>query len=318
MHSKVELLTIKPLDFIEGIIDKKDSNNNKVCPRCGVDNNIIKFGKFKGVQRYRCKDCKKTFSDVTNTPFYRSKKPIAYWLVYSKFMFNGMTIRQCSKMLKINIATAFFWRHKILDSIVFLEEKEVLSGDIHIRDVYFPESHKGQKGKRMVKRPNPLAGRFGLKDYIGVLCLMDSNNKIVADPISKNAFSLYGVRDWLNERIEVDHKANFISSVIKFDNKLAINIFKNKIRKGSFEETSEGRKLGKKLKIWIGRFKGVATKYLNNYLVWFKHYMLGDFTTYKEFLSKKLNVFMSMKNAVFSVNRVKDYKNKTVMLYGNK
>lgn len=122
---------------------------------------------------------------------------------------------------------------------------------------------------------------------------------------------------WIEKRIEVEPKAKFVSSVLKFDNKLAINIFNNKIRKGSHEETLAGRTLAKRLKRWIGeKFKGVATKYLNNYLVWFKYYMSHSFTTYKEFLSKKLNILMSLKSVSFSINRNKDYKQKILILYG--
>lgn len=318
MHDEVENLKIERAKFIDNI--SESSNRYRVCPRCGCDNHIIKFGKFNGVQRYKCKNCNKTFSDVTNTPFYRSKKPLAYWLVYAKFMFQGMTIRDCATMLKINMATAFFWRHKILDSLFFLEGKEDLEGDIQIRDVYFLESHKGQKGKGMEKRPNRFVRRINLDKSVSVLCLSDKNNKIIADPIGKGVFDLYGVRNWMEKRIELAPKANFISSVMKFNNnKLAVNIFNNKIRKGSPEETMRGRALGSKLERWIGKkFKGVATKYLNNYLVWFKYYMSDSFKTYKEFLSKKLNILMSLKNTSFCVNRVMDYKNKSITLYGSR
>lgn len=317
MHVEVDKLKIETVDFIQSMNINSESNKQRICPHCGCDHGVIKFGKFKGIQRYKCKDCRKTFSDVTNTPFYRSKKPLVYWLGYAKFMFGGMTIRQCARMLKINIATSFFWRHKILDSIFFLENKEFLSGAIQISDTYFPQSKKGKKGKRMSRRPNPLWGKLGLDDYVSVLCLIDSSNKIVVDPICNNSFRLFGVRDWLEKRIELAPKATFVSSVLKFNNKLAINIFNNKIRKGSHEETLVGRTLANKLKKWIGqKFKGVATKYLNNYLVWFKYYMSNNFTTYKEFLSKKLNVLMSLKSMSFSINRIKDYKDKKLVLYG--
>ncbi len=43
------------------------------CPHCRSEN-IIKFGYYKNVQRYRCKECGKTFSNKTNTSFYYSKK----------------------------------------------------------------------------------------------------------------------------------------------------------------------------------------------------------------------------------------------------
>lgn len=40
----------------------KGLRTGKVCPACNADQ-IWKFGKDKGIQRYRCKECGKTFLD---------------------------------------------------------------------------------------------------------------------------------------------------------------------------------------------------------------------------------------------------------------
>lgn len=321
MHEGIkELINIEKSNFIEYVFKGKEQEINKyrVCPRCGEASKIIKYGKKKEIQRYKCNECSKTFSDVTNVPFYRSKKPLAKWLVYAKAMFSGMTIRQCAKMTKINIATAFYWRHKILDSIEFLDNKETLSGEIQLSDTYFADSHKGEKGKKMEKRSNRVGGKVGLKNYVSVLCLIDSKNKIVVDPICRDSFWSFGIEKWMDKRIELESGAKFISSVNRFDNKLAIRMFKNRIRKGNFEETYRSRKLDKSVKTWIGeKFRGVATKYLNNYLAWFKYDSMNKFKTYKEFLSKNLNILMSLKAMPsYIVNRVKDYRNKEIILYG--
>lgn len=322
MHDKIDnLIKIAKSNFIEYLFEDENKaeelNIFKVCPICGESDDIIKFGKYKDIQRYKCKVCSKTFSNITKTPFYRSKKPLAQWIVYAKSMVSGMTIRQCAKITEINIATAFYWRHKILDSMFFLENKESLSGEIQISEAYFPDSHKGEKGKRMEKRSNRVGSKFGLRNYVKTLCLIDSKDKIVVDPICRESFWLYGIEKWLDRRIELEPKAKFISSVPKFDNKLAIRMFKNKIRKGKPEETYRGRNLADSVKKWIdGRFRGVATKYLNNYLVWFKYNMMGKFKTYKEFFSKNLNILMSFKTMHYSVNRVKDYINREIILYG--
>ena len=57
---------------------------NEACPDYGKlqggqrQQNIIKFGKTeKGVQRYRCKTCKKTFTETTGTIFFRKRTPEA-------------------------------------------------------------------------------------------------------------------------------------------------------------------------------------------------------------------------------------------------
>lgn len=50
-----------------------------ICEKCGFDDGnsakkckkIIKFGKYKGVQRYLCKNCGHTFSDNSSDVFYK-------------------------------------------------------------------------------------------------------------------------------------------------------------------------------------------------------------------------------------------------------
>jgi transposase-like protein len=49
-----------------------------ICPRCENDN-IKNWGKYhrkKGLKRYRCKKCKRTFNDLTNTLLDGCKLPI--------------------------------------------------------------------------------------------------------------------------------------------------------------------------------------------------------------------------------------------------
>ena len=36
------------------------------CPHCSSEH-VVRFGKYNGRQRYRCKCCSKTFTDTTNT-----------------------------------------------------------------------------------------------------------------------------------------------------------------------------------------------------------------------------------------------------------
>ena len=60
---------------------------------------------------------KKSFSDLTNSATYKSKKTLDKWLRYAKCMLNGYSIRKSAEIVEINIATSFYWRHKILNCI---------------------------------------------------------------------------------------------------------------------------------------------------------------------------------------------------------
>jgi transposase-like protein len=53
--------------------EKERFKNGVNCPHCS-SNNTIKWGKYKGWQRFRCKNCKKTFNARTRTPFANLKR----------------------------------------------------------------------------------------------------------------------------------------------------------------------------------------------------------------------------------------------------
>ncbi len=56
-------------------------NEGFYCPECG-SKSIVRFGSYNNRQRYKCKDCGKTFSDFTNTPLSRkvSSEVDSFWL----------------------------------------------------------------------------------------------------------------------------------------------------------------------------------------------------------------------------------------------
>jgi transposase-like protein len=63
-------------------VSERKHKDGYTCTHCH-SNNAVRFGKYNVAmgnrtlqrQRYRCKDCGKTFTDVTNTPIYRTHLP---------------------------------------------------------------------------------------------------------------------------------------------------------------------------------------------------------------------------------------------------
>ena len=82
-------------------------SKGKVCPCCG-NHEVSRYGKFNGKQRYICKSCRKTFTDFTRSPLYKSKKDITKWILYSKCMINGYSIRKCVELVGISVPTSFY------------------------------------------------------------------------------------------------------------------------------------------------------------------------------------------------------------------
>ncbi len=73
-------------------VTERKNKDGYSCVHCG-SKQVVRFGKYmvklglKEVERqpYRCKDCRKTFTDVTSTPLYRTHKPDK-WLDFIKCM----------------------------------------------------------------------------------------------------------------------------------------------------------------------------------------------------------------------------------------
>lgn len=92
-------------------IDLLKNRAIQCCPHCNSEK-IIKFGKYNNLQRYKCsnKNCNKTFSPKTKTLFSYSKKSADLWIKYFILLNNGKSLRECSTILNINLATSFYWR----------------------------------------------------------------------------------------------------------------------------------------------------------------------------------------------------------------
>lgn len=94
---------------------KERFNNSLACPHCGSIA-VNKFGFFNGKQRYRCKECKKTFNAYTGTilswSHYKDK-----WGSYLEIISKDMSLRQAQAEIGVNYVTLYCWRHKILDRL---------------------------------------------------------------------------------------------------------------------------------------------------------------------------------------------------------
>ena len=66
-----------------------------------------------GLKRYKCKGCNKTFNALTGTPL-ANLKHRDRWLAYAKALVDGVSLRKAAKRARIDLTTAFRWRHRFL------------------------------------------------------------------------------------------------------------------------------------------------------------------------------------------------------------
>lgn len=124
------------------IIAEREENMDS-CPHCR-NHNIIKWGASgQGKQRFKCKDCLRTFNALANTPLHKTKKP-DLMIAFGQMMAYALPLRETADLLKINLKTAFLWRHKLLTNPE-VDKPVELHGIVEADETFLPRSDKGSK-----------------------------------------------------------------------------------------------------------------------------------------------------------------------------
>ena len=288
-------------------------SKGKVCPHCNCED-ISRNGKYNDKQRYICKDCGKTFTDFTNSATYKSKKPLDKWMKYAKCMLSGYSIRKCAEIVEINIATSFFWRHKILNCISTFLGVGSVNGVVEADEVFFAYSYKGTKPANM-PRPSRKRGKQVKKrgisnEQVCVATALDRQRNLIIELLCTGRMTSDELKKLYNNRIGEDsilctdsHK-----SYMQFAEDMELE--HKRIKRGKHKEDiyhiQHINSLHSNLKRWMTRFNGVATKYLENYMKWFK--WIDTFSSEKE--SIQIKSFMLHSHIPYNYTKIKEFKNR--------
>ncbi|MDR1708424.1 MAG: helix-turn-helix domain-containing protein [Candidatus Accumulibacter sp.] len=93
------------------VIDEEFSAQ-RACPACGSQS-VQKWGIVSGLQRYRCKECKRTFNALTGTSMAHLRKK-ELWEQYSQALSESLSLSKAAQRCGIDRSTAFRWRHRFL------------------------------------------------------------------------------------------------------------------------------------------------------------------------------------------------------------
>lgn len=248
--------------------------NGVTCPVCG-EKDIQKFGKCNKIQRYRCKDCGKTFSEYTKTVFSSTKKDYFLWVKYIDLMMKGASLYIISKKLNISVVTAFKWRHKILNAVKKYQTKTQVYGVVEADETFLFYSHKGQHIEGVKGRERGGVGKYRdiSKDQIGVLVAIDRNKNIISQMYGGGRITSKLLEEILGKRIEKDTilVTDSCKSYIRFaeEHNLQLKQITRKKHKNGKYHINNVNAYHKGLKKFLLKFNGISTKYLNNYLNWF-------------------------------------------------
>lgn len=247
------------------------------CVHCG--SKVVKRnGTYRSRQRYLCKDCGKSFNDTTATPLAGTRYPDK-WLIFIECIVDGLTLPKIAKLLRIHVSTAFYWRHKVLFALRSLGH-DPLNGIVESDETFFLESHKGRKPVtfRKPRKRGGVAKKRGIsKEQVCVVVAIDRDGDVVSQNAGRGRVTASEIDAVLGSCLApgsllcTDSAKNYMAFArMKGLHHEVINVRKGVyVRKGIYH-VQHVNAYHKRLKKWMERFQGVATKYLDNYLFWFR------------------------------------------------
>ena len=242
------------------------------CPHCH-HRPCGRWGNAHGLPRYRCSACGKTFNVLSGTPLARLRHREC-WDEYAQALIDGDTVRAAARRCGVHKNTAFRWRHRFLTLPASLKPSS-LHGIVEADETYFLESHKGERHlPRPPRKRGGVAKKRGLSsEQIPVLVVRDRSTATTDAVLPKaNTASVTAVLapvldadavlctdsnaiyHCFAERAHIAHTPVNLSAGIRvIDHAFHIQ---------------NANAYHSRLKGWMARFHGVATKYLPNYLGW--------------------------------------------------
>ena len=257
MNNQSNNKDIKKYKKLNNSCEKYDKNNKNFCPYC-EGSKVIKYGFYKGIQRYKCKndECGKTFNNGINNPFRYSKKFKYMWEKYFEVFLEGISLRECAHKMNITLVTAFFWRHRFLHDLCEKNYIKKIGSYVELTKLVLNENFKGSRGYHGEKRDKIIIVN-AINDYIDIIPIFAARNFI----------GLFDIRDNIIPRL--DRKA-YVVGLLDGRLKVFAKGF-NEINKVNLKENNISNidiSYSNKIKVWLSKFNGVASKYLEYYLSW--------------------------------------------------
>ena len=241
------------------------------CPDCD-STEIIAKGYRNAIRKYKCKACGRNFSATNNTALYRIHKKDK-WEAYLQCMEDGLSIRKAAKRVGISIQTSFDWRHKVLERLGQLHADK-LEGIAEADEMFFMHSEKGNKNLERPARKR--AGKRISQDMVNVLVGLDRKGHLIAKNTGRGGLKRDAVNKTLSGKfapgtILCTDGSPALTGLAKRE-KLAHKAIigsKNMVLKNKAYHIQTVNAAHSQIRTNMAKFRGVATKYLQNYLNWF-------------------------------------------------
>lgn len=296
-------------DSVANLIEVRNNLQEKekfTCPHCDGED-VIGHGNYKGVKRYKCKSCIRTFNDLTGTAVSCIHKKDK-WQAYLNCIANNLSLRESAKQVGVCYRTSFLWRHKIIGAF-----KDVgcvkLEGIIEGDETFFLFSEKGNKSieTRKPRKRGGKASKPGINDeHVAVIVSTDRNKQPIIEVAGRGRVNAKQIDRcmgrWIGDKASVlcsdSHRSYEKFAKKKKLKHVKINASKGQYVKDKVYHVQNINNIHHLLKDWIKRFNGVASGYLQNYMNWFRILRIAgcDINKYLEYVLTSRQAYISVKN----------------------
>ncbi len=197
------------------------------------------------------------------------------WLAQSQVLSEGLSVHAAARRLRVAPSTGFRWRHRFLAQAQAVKAR-VLMGIAEADETFVLRSNKGQHGiSRQARRRGGKSSTRGTSDdHVPVLVVRDRSGACT---------------DFMLSRSDKAQLTAALAPVLAQDvvlctdgsSAMALAARQIGVEHHALNMTSGARTQGPwhiqnvnayhgRLKGWMQRFRGVATKYLASYLGWFR------------------------------------------------
>lgn len=244
------------------------------CPHCAAPvSQLIGWGWQRGLRRYRCKTCGRTCNALSGTALAHLHHA-DQWLGYAQTLIEGRSVRAAAQQCGISKNTAFLWRHRFLRAIA-QHQAHHEQGVVEVDETFFLQSFKGQ---RQLPRPARRRGGVGATrgtgaDQIPVMVVRDREGHTADFPLDKldTAHVTAALQPLIDPEAVLCSDGAAVYAAFARHCGITHQVIQNRpgrrVRTGAFHIQNVNA-YHRRLKEWMARFHGVATKYLSHYLGW--------------------------------------------------